>query len=403
MHYRDCRWRPPRGSSDALEDREEPERPRYGKDMHPSNRHFSAQNTTTPSSFDSRQIPLERTEDEEEMLSSVSDSVTTSYVSQAPDSPPLAVSNSRAWDETRTFRSHQDHLRPAAPFSEDSGSSSGLPVPQYSERYFERLGSRSTSHPVEDQFEDAGGSQAAQSHSIHGSSAYPSSSHSHYDTSSTADSVSYSYIAPDSLPLRSREYIPTPSPAPHSPQDGRGRERNRPVNSSSARSSSIQSEYRIRPVREPRYIERTSRQPPRTSECRRPPQEHRHERSRSRMFRHVEARPSRSERDDDPIPGEDYAARNDHDDYSRAPYSPSGRGHSHRTGGEVFPGDRSQFSPSYLQEMGRLRFGETGTHHTREDEGQYDQEEYNSDDHMFTTEDLRDMARIRYWRSGERF
>lgn len=382
-------------------DREERERPRYGKDMHPSNHNFSAQNTMTSSSFDSRQIPLERAEDERRIPLSASDSVTSPHASQAPESPPLAELNARTWNQTRRTQSQRGHLRPDAPFSQASGSSSGMPVPQYPDRFFQRLDSRDTLHPVEDRSEGFSARQTAQTRPIQGPREHPPSPSS-YGNASPAGSVGYDYISPDSLSPRSREYMSPPSPVPPGPQDRRGRERNRPRYEPSARSSSTQSEYRSHRDRESRESDHASQYPPRASERRQRRQGHRDGRSRSRASHHAEARPPRSSEYDNSIASEEYAAREGYAGAPRTPYPPSERQY-YQSGGVVFPGDRSQFSQSYLQEMGRHRFGDTGRYDTREDERRYVEEEYDTDDHQFTTDYLREMARIRHGGSGHRF
>lgn len=409
-HYRKhhSRSTPADLSASMHMDREEPERPQYGKDMHPSHRNFSAQNTMTSSSFDSRQIPLERAEDERRIPPSASDSVRSSRASQAPESPPLAELNARTWNQTRRTQSQRDYLRPDAPFSQASGFSSGIPVPQYSERIFRRLDSRDTSHPVEDRSEGLSARQAAQNQPIRDPREHPPSPSS-YGNASTAGSVSYAYLSPGSLSPRSRESMSPPSPVPPGPQDRRGRERNRPRYEPSARSSSTQSEYRSHRDRESRESDHASQYPPRTSERRQRRQGHRDGRSRSRASHHAEARPPRSSGYDNSIASEEYAAREGYAGAPRTPYPPSERQY-YQTGGVVFPGDRSQFSQSYLQEMGRIRFDNPGRYDTREDEGRYVEDEvryvedeYDSDDHQFTTDYLREMARIRHGGSGHRF
>lgn len=64
-HHQRHHQRPIQADLDALMGSQDPERPRYGKEMHPSNTNFSAHNTMTTSSSNSRQIPLEK-EDEDE-------------------------------------------------------------------------------------------------------------------------------------------------------------------------------------------------------------------------------------------------------------------------------------------------------------------------------------------------
>lgn len=400
-HYRVCRVRLTRAGFDASMDSEETERPHYGKDMHPSNRNFTDENTTTRSSFVSRSIPLRRAGNEEEDQLSASDSVTSSYATQVPDSPPPAVSNAQAWDQTRGFRPHQDHLRPAAPFSESSGSASGLPLPQYSERYFERLGSRGTSRPVEDQSGGISASQAAQNQQILDSSGYAASSTS-YGNTSTASSVSYSYISHESLTPRPREYVSSPSPAPPGPQDRQGRERHRPEYYPSTRNSSRRPEHRGHRDREFRDSHDPSRHPPRAYEDRERRQGHRDERSRSRMSRQPEHRrpASRPGGYDNTMASEDYAPARDGGSYagpSGTSNAPPRREHFYHPGRVEFPGDRSMFSPSYVQRMGDRRFGEAGTYRTHESEGRYFEESSDSDDHMFSSEHLHDMVRPRGW------
>lgn len=402
-HYQDYHRRSTEANLDAsmYVDREEHERPRYGKDMHPSNRNFSAQNTMTASSFDSQPIPLEKAEDERRVPPGASESVTSSYASQAPESPPFAVSNARTWDQTRRFQPQGEHVRPEAPFSEASGSSSGLPVPQYSERFFRRLDDRGTPYPVEDRSEGLDASQTARNQPTQDPREHPPPSSS-YGHASAAGSGGYSYISPGSLSPRSPEYMSSPSPAPPSPQDSRGREHRRPAYYPPARSSSTQSEYRRHRGGESRESRYSRQHPPRSSETR-PQLERqgsRHDRSRSRESRHTEARPTRGEWYDDTMAREDYGPRHGYVGPSRTPHAPSGQGHSYQTRRVVLPGDRTQFSRSDLQEMGDLRFGRTGLYDTRYDEGQYAEEEYDSDDHQFTTGYLRDMARIRNWGSG---
>lgn len=401
-HYEVCGSRPTEADLDSSMhvDREERERPRYGRDMHPSNRNFSAQNTMTSSSFDPRQIPLDRAEDERRIPPRASESVTSSYASQAPESPPLAVSNARAWDQTRRFQPQQEYMRPEAPFSEASCSSSGLPVPQYSERFFQGLDSPGTRYPVEDRSEGLSASQAARNQPIQDPREHPPSPSS-YGQASAAGSEGYSYISPGSLSPRSPEYLFSPSPVLPSPQDSRGRERNRPAYYPPARSSSTQSEYRSHRGRESRESGYSGRPPPRTSETRAQRQGRRHERSRSRESRHAEVRPGRSQRYDDNMASDDNTTRHGYASPSRTPHAQSGRGHSYQTRRVVSPGEDPLFRPSFLQEMGDLRFGRTGSYDTRYDEGQYAEEEYDSNDHQFTPEYLHDMARIRNWGSGQ--
>lgn len=398
-HYPVCRVRLTQARINASMD-SEPERPHYGKDMHPSNRNFTDENTTTPSSFNSRPIPLRRVENQGEERLSASESV-SSYATQVPDSPTHAVSNAQAWDQTRGSKPHQDHLRPQAPFSDSSGSASGLPLPQYSERYFERLGSRGTSHPVEDQPGGVAASQAAQSQQILDSSGYAASSTS-YGNTSTASSVSYSYISPESLTPRPREYVSSPPPAPPASQDRQGRQLQRPEYYSFARSSSRRPEHLSHHDRELRESHNPSRRPPRASEDRERRQGHRGERSRSRMSRQPEHRhpASRSGEYDNIMASEDYVPARDGGSRagpSRPSYASLGRRYSYQSERVVFPGDRSMFSPSHLQQMGDSRFGEAGAYRTYEDEGRYFEEPPDSDDHMFSTEHLHDMVRPRGW------
>lgn len=383
-------------------DREGPERPRYGKDMHPSNQNFSEQNTMTSSNFYSRQIPLQRAEDDGRVPTSASGSVASSYASQAPESPPLAELNARTWDQTRRFQPRRDQLRPAAPLSEASSSSSGLPVPQYPERLFRVLDSPCASPQVEARSESLSDSDThtVRNQPIHDPRGY-SPSPSSYGNVSTASSEGYSHISTGSLSPRSREYMSPPSPVPPGPNDRRGRKRNRPGYEPSARSSSARSTNHSHRARESRESGHSRQHPPRSSETRTQRQGRRAERSRSRESRGAEARPSRSEYYDDTVASEDYAARDYRAGSSRTPHPPSER-HSSQTGRVDFPGDSSQFSPSYLQEMGNLRFGATRNYDAREDEGRYAEEEYDSDDHQFTPEYLRDMARIRHWERGQR-
>lgn len=406
-HYPICGVRLTQADFDASMDSEEPERPHYGKDMHPSNRNFTDENTTTPSNFASQPIPLRRAEDEEKERLSASESVASSYATQVPDSPPPAVSNAQAWDQTRGSRPQQDHLRPAAPFSDSSGSASGLPLPQYSERYFERLGSRGSSRPVEDQPGGMSASQAAQNQQILDSSGYAASSTS-YGNASTASSISYSYISPESLTPRPREYVSSPTLAPPDPQDRQGRERQRREYYSSAQSSSRRPEHRDHYDREPRESHSPSRRPPRAYEDRERRQGHRHERSRSRMSRQPEHRrpASRSGEYDNTMASEDYAPARDGGSRagpSRPSYAQSGRRYSYQSERVVFPGDRSMFSPSHLQQMGDSRFGEAGAYRTYEDEGRYFEEPSDSDNHMFSPDYLDEMVEPRGWRSDRRF
>lgn len=400
-HYPVCRVRLTQARLDASMDSEEPERPHYGKDMHPSNRNFTDENTTTPSSFSSRPIPLRRLENEEGERISALDSFTSSYATQVPDSPPPAVSNAQAWDQTRSSRPHQDHLQPAAPFSESSGSASGLPLPHYSERYFERIGSHGTSRPIEDRSGGISASQAAQNQPILDSSGYAASSLS-YGNTSTASSVSYSYISPESLTPRPREYVSSPPPAPPVPQDSQGRERRRPEYYPSTRNSLRRPENRSHRDRESRDSHDPSRHPPRAYEDRERRQGHRDERSRSRVSRQPEHRrpASRTGGYDSTMASEDYAPARDGGGYaspSRTSNAPPRRGYSYQSERVVFPGDRSMFSPYHLHCMGDSRLGETSTYHTYEDEGRYVEESSDSDDHMFSTEHLHDMVRPRGW------
>lgn len=405
-HYPVCRVRLTQAGFDASMDSEEPERPHYGKDMHPSSRNFTDENTTTPSSFNSRPIPLMRAGNEEEERFSASDSVASSDATQVPDSPPLAVSNAQAWGHTRGSSPHQDHLRPAAPFSESSGSASGLPLPQYSERYFERLGSRGTSRPVGDQSGGIGASQAAQNQQILDSSGYAASSTS-YGNTSTASSVSYSYISPESLTPRPRESVSSSPPAPPSPQHRQGRERQRPEYHPSAQSSSRRPEYQSQRGRESRESHTPSRHPPRAYEDRERRQGHRDGRSRSRMSRQPEHRrpASRSGGYDNTMASEDYAPARDAGSRtgpSRPSYASPRQRYSCQRERVVFPGDRSMFSPSDVQQMGDSRFGGAGAYRTYEDEGRYFEEPSDSDDHMFSTEHLDDMVGPRGWRRNQR-
>lgn len=397
MHYRVCPVIT-QANPDAFSDDDQGERPQYGREMHPDNPNFSRQSTMTPSNFDFRRIPLDNVEYEGSASSSGSDTVTPSYASQSPDSPPFVVSNARAWGQTWGFQPRREQLRPEAPFSEASSSSSEMPLPQFSERYLRRLDSCGTSHPVEHRPGGLSAAQAAQNQPIQYPRDRPPSVVCDRD-SSTADSVSYSYITPSSLAPRSPEYISPPPPAPLSPREDRGREPNRPGRHSSTRSSSRQSELRSRNDEQYRESGRSRQHPPRSSATRTRRQESRDETPSPPVFRHVEARPYRRAGHGNAVESEEYVPRDGYTSAPRAPPAPSRPGPSHQTREVVFPGDRSQFSPSYLRDMGRLRFGDTGSYDTRANEGQYDEGDDDSDDHQFSPEYLREMSRIRNWRS----
>lgn len=376
-HRKDCRRELTQLNLGPRVDTDQPKRPRYGKDMHPSNPNFSAQNTMTPSSFDSPQIPLDRGESEDAAPSSTSGSVPSSNTSQDRYWPTDVELGARAWEHVWPSKLRRDSQRSDAPSSERSASSSDSTVRAFSKKSFEELQRRCTS-------------QAEQRHGVAASSPPLSP----YENAR----------APVPPPPAQREYHHPPMSAPslRVPQDDRGRERNRPGHYTSTRNSSRRSESRSHRDTEPRGSEHAHlrQHPPRSSEN--TTQRHRHQRepSTTRVSHQSEAQPSRSVRYDD------FSARDSRRDgyvgHSTTERAPPGRAYVQQTERVVFPGDRSQFSPSYLQEMGDLRFGNPGRYNDREDRGEHYDDDDNSDVHMFTREQLLDMARTRGWKGSRR-
>lgn len=446
----------------AWVDTEEPEKPLYGKDMHPSNRDFSAQNTMTPSSFESRQIPLDRRESDKAASSSASSSVTYPSTSQDSYVPTDAELGARTWEHVWPSQTRRDSQLSGAPSSERSVSSSGSTVRAFSKRSFEKLEGRDTSPDLEDQPEGRDTSHAAQHEPQQDSIASPSSS-ALYESSRVSGSIQ---------PAAREYYHPPASAQPrHEAQDDRGRERNKQGHYSSTRNSSRQSEPRSHREREPRWSDHAQprQHPHRSSENTTQWHRRRREPSRTRVSHQAEAKPSRSARYDKVSPREPYTRRDDYAGHSRTehrgersrtrmpPQAEAGpsrnarydeartriprqaeaessrsasyddfsargqysrrddyAGHStserarpvrayvQQTERVVFPGDRSQFSPSYLREIGNLRFGNTGRFNDREDEGGYYDEEYDSDNHMYPPEYLHKMVETRGWKGSQR-
>lgn len=391
-HLQVCRLRRTRANPDASMDIEEPRRPQYGTEMHPSHPNFSRENPMTSYGFTSPRIPLQNAGYEEEASPSASDSVPSSYASQAPDSPPIGVSDAQAWDHRRGSTPRPGYLRPAAPFSDESSMSSEWPVPQDSERYFQRPGDRRTSYRTEDQFEDRGASRVAQNQRIQDYRGYPSSPAS-YGNAYTSGSLRYSYVTPDSLSPSPGGRIHRTPPATPAPQDDRGRERGRPRYNSTRRSSSRRSESRDHRGEEFRESMRSRARPPQSSTTRAERQGRRDERSRSRVSQRTEPRPPSRVGYDRTMASEERAAGDAR--YARdtgTSHAQSGREHSRRTERVVFPGDDTMYTPSYLQEMESQRFGEL----------RYAEDEDDSDDHMFTMKQVQDMMRPRLGSGSQR-
>lgn len=270
--------------------------------------------------------------------------------------------------------------------------SSGLPAPQYSERYFQQPGGRRTSYRTEDQFEDLDASRAAQNQRIQDHRGYPSFPAS-YGNARTPESLRYSYITPDSLsPSRGGRIHRTP-PATPAPQDDRGRERDRPRYNSMLRSSSRRSDSRDHRGEEFRESMRSRARPPQSSTTRAERRGRRDERSRSRVSHRAEARPPSHVGYERTMASEERAAGDDR--YASATgtsHGQSGREHSRRTERVVFPGDDTMYTPSYLQEMGHQRFGES----------RYAEDEDDSDYHMFTTKQVHEMMGPRLGNGSQR-
>lgn len=271
------------------------------------------------------------------------------------------------------------------------------------ERYFQRPGGRRTSYRIEDQFGSLDASRAAQNQRIEDRRGYYPSSPASYGNARTSESLRYSYITPDSLSPSPGGRVHRTPPATLAPQEDRGRERDRPRYDSMPRSSLRRSESRDHRDEEFRDSRYSSARPPQSSTTRAKRQGRRAERSRSRVSHRAEARPPSGVEYDSTMASEERAAGDAA--YARATgtsHAQFGREHSRRTGTVVFPGDKTMYTPSELQEMARLRFGETHTYDTREDDRRYVEDEDDSDYRMFTTEYLHEMARSRHGSGSQR-
>lgn len=404
-HQQRYHRRPTQADLDASIENKERERPRYGKEMHPSNTNFSEHNTMTSSSFDSRQIPLETgreyenvgDEEDEVVPGNTSDSVTFSYPSQDPDFPDPKKLGAETWGKIwpSSLQSHSAHPQPKAPFTETSSSSSES-IREYSRSYFHSLHDRQIPAPREYGYEDLDTSQTAQNQPPQGPRVVRPSPASFEDVGATS-SIGYSYIIPGSAPLRSREPTSSTSPMLSHPQDDRIHEQNTRGYYSSTHSFSSRSDPRGHRDSESRENRHPGRRSYLSSADRPSRREYRDERPSGYMPHQAQAEPLRSSERNETTASAGFATGDARDGPPRTGYATSG-GHFTRPEHTVHEGFRHVPRRSDLPNMEHLSLDDTGRYDTREYGGRYD-DEYDSDNHQFTREQLQDMARTRYWTS----